>query len=171
MRPPVRWISSAPISICATAIVYRVDATAGRGQREQRGEQADDAADDDRGPHVQVGTADAAVPRQWRHPQREDDAGDPLERHQTGEQPVGALVDVPLVLSDELGRRVGSVIMISAASGSGANSGQPKTLVPRRRPAGGLAVSATSDARPALSPAWPARSGDAAAERAAPAAS
>ena len=36
------------------------------------------------------------VPGQRRHPQREDDAGDPLERHQAGEQPVGALVDVAL---------------------------------------------------------------------------
>ena len=162
MRPPVRWIRSAPISICATAMVYRVDAKPGRNRASSAGEQADDAADDDGGPDVQVRAADGAVPRQRRHPQREDDPGDPLERHQAREQPVGALVNVPLVLAGRARRRVATSVVIDTAFVA-RTAEQPKTLVPRRS-AGPRLSSATSDARPALSPAWAARSGDAAAE-------
>jgi hypothetical protein len=37
-----------------------------------------------------------------RHPQREDDARDPLQHHEQREQPVGPLVDIVLRLCEQL---------------------------------------------------------------------
>ena len=72
---------------------------------EERREHADEAAEHDGRPDVQVDRADGAGPRQRRHPHREDDAGDPLKAHQPGKQPICAPVDIALVLVEE---RVGA---------------------------------------------------------------
>ena len=45
-----------------------------------------------------------ARPGERRDPQREHDAADPLQRHQAGKQPIGALVNVVRVLSEQLAR-------------------------------------------------------------------
>ena len=75
---------------------------AGPKPPQESGEQADRAADDDGRPDMEMRAADRTGPGKRRHPQREHDPGDPLEPHQTGEQPVGALVDVLLVRGEEL---------------------------------------------------------------------
>ena len=96
-----------------------------------------------------------AVPRQRRYPQREDDAGDPLQHHQAGEQPIGAPVDVVLVLREELARstrRDGS-----GAVGRRISPGEERAA----EDVGGVAVGAPpvsrsmSAASPAFSPPWP----------------
>ena len=71
-------------------------------QSEERRKQADDSAEDDRCPDVQVGPADWSVPRQRRHPQREDDPHEPLEGHQPGKEPVRTMVNQVPGLGEEL---------------------------------------------------------------------
>ena len=132
---------------------------------EQRREQADEAAEHDRRPDVQVDAADGARPRQRRDPQREDDAGDPLKAHQPGEQPIGAPVDVALVLVEE---RVGAARRRAQRAGFGESGVMEVTqsiqlprvkeraaehVRVRSRAAGSRFSSATSDCRPRLSPA------------------
>jgi hypothetical protein len=78
--------------------------TAGAGHAEDRGKQADDAADEDRRPHVHVRRVCAAFPRERRYPDREHDPGNPLERHQPREHAVGACVDGLAVLLEEFRR-------------------------------------------------------------------
>ena len=132
---------------------------------------------DDRRPDVQMRAADRAVPRQRRHPQREDDARDPLEAHQAGEQPVGAPVDVVLVRR-RTARRRGSVIAAGDRSATWqtwpvtattrfavANSGQPNTLT-LVGGAGSRVIEQGDDQRRAsgVVAGMPARAGDAAAE-------
>ena len=73
-------------------------------EAQQRREQTDGPAEENRGPDVDVGATGRATTRQWRHPQREDDAGNPLKAHQAGEQPVGVPVDLLLVRGEELAR-------------------------------------------------------------------
>ena len=73
-------------------------------QPQESGNRLIDAADDDRRPDVQMRATDGTGPGKRRHPQREHDAGDPLEPHQPREQPVGALVDVLLVRGEQLAR-------------------------------------------------------------------
>ena len=68
---------------------------------EQGWKQGDQAAEHDGRPDVQVDGADGTGPCQRRHPQREDDAGDPLKPHQPGKQPIGTAVDIELVLVEE----------------------------------------------------------------------
>ena len=46
---------------------------------------------------MQVRAARRAVPRERRHPQREDDAGHPLDRHEQREQAIGPAIDVVVV--------------------------------------------------------------------------
>ena len=75
---------------------------AGAEPAEQRRENADDAAEDDRGPHVRVRAALRAFPGQRRDPQRERDAEQPLKPHQPGEQPIGPAMDVVLILGEQL---------------------------------------------------------------------
>ena len=75
---------------------------AGAEPAEQGGEEADHAAEEHRGPHVKMRAADVAFPRERRDPQRERDAEQPLERHQAGEQAIGAAVDVVLIGREQL---------------------------------------------------------------------
>ena len=51
---------------------------------------------------MQMRATDRTGPSQRRDPEREDDARDPLEAHQAGEQPVGAPIQIGLVLVKEL---------------------------------------------------------------------
>ena len=74
----------------------------GSNESEQRREQTDDAAEDERSPDMQMRAADGAVPGQGRYPECECHAGHPLKNHQAGEQPVGVLVDVLLVSLEQL---------------------------------------------------------------------
>ena len=75
---------------------------AGPEQREQRGKQTDQAAEDDRCPDVKVRAARRAGPRERRDPEGEDDAANPLEAHQAGEQAIGVPIDVVLIRREEL---------------------------------------------------------------------
>ena len=77
---------------------------AGTKHGERRGEQADRAAEENGRPDVHVRAADRAVPGERRHPQREHDPGEPLEAHQPGEQPIGALVNLAPGLREQFHR-------------------------------------------------------------------
>ena len=136
-------------------------------QSEERRKQADDAAEDDRRPHVQVGPADGSIPRQRRHPQREDNPHEPLEGHEPGKEPVRPPVDVGAAprqrvcvgLSDR--RRVAQLsgegedmMWRSGATDGARDREQPKTDVARRE-GSFRSRSAINAARPALSPACP----------------
>ena len=73
-------------------------------ERQQGREQTDRAAHDDRGPDVHMRTTDGTGPGERRHPEREEDAQDPLEAHQAGKQSVGLPVDVSLICREEHAR-------------------------------------------------------------------
>ena len=83
-------------------------------QREERRKQTDEAAEHDGGPHVKVRAAGRARPGERRDPQREQDAADPLQRHQSCKQPIGALVNV--VLCTRRGARAARMFTEAATS-------------------------------------------------------
>ena len=103
MRPPVRWIRRRAHQHLGDADREARRRPARSQDAERRRKQADDAAENDRRPDVDVRSADGARPRERRDPQREQDAGDPLETEEAGKQPVRPLMEIGLVLFEELG--------------------------------------------------------------------
>ena len=71
-------------------------------QAEQRREETNPAAEKDGGPDVDVRAADRAVPRERRHPEGEDNAGDPLEHHQAREELIRPPVDFVLMPGEQI---------------------------------------------------------------------
>ena len=85
--------------------MYRVDGRPGRSRPRSAGKQTDDAAEHERRPDVEMRAAGRALPGKRRDPQGEDDAEEPLERHQSGKQPIGPSVNVVLIFARTARRR------------------------------------------------------------------
>ena len=75
---------------------------AGPDSRHPDREKTDRAADEDRRPDMNVDLAGSAIPSARRNQKGNDDARQPLEKHQFGEKLIGLAKDLPLMLLKQL---------------------------------------------------------------------